>query len=268
MFESFRARFSPGVRRRVLILSFLSAAGLIASLVEPTQAALVVGSNAASILFGRDEDNTSNPLIQPAGVTANQSLNNTDVVVGRSGNDVLIGLLGSDVLSAGGGNDILIGGPEQGTAPNSDIMFGDDGDDISIWAPGDGSDLFVGGQGRDAIVFGVIDKDANNRPISGGSAPGFEHVPSVNVTGQGGFCTIERVADPATGYEFFARFFSRATGALLVTVRLNEVEQMFCTSQAGGQITYADLTQATPQLTVISLGDAMALNSTVGRIIR
>jgi hypothetical protein len=267
MFDAFRARFSPAMRRRVLGVTILSAAGLLASLAEPTQAALVVGSNAASILFGRDDDNTSNPLIQPAGVTANQSLNNADVLIGRAGNDVLIGLLGSDVLSSGGGNDILIGGPEQGTAPNGDIMFGDDGDDVTIWAPGDGSDLFVGGQGRDAIVFGVIDKDANNRPISGGSAPGFAHIPSVNVTGQGGFCSIER-ADAATGYEFLARFFSRTTGALLVTVRLNEVEQMFCTSQAGGQITYADLTQATPQLAIISIADALALNNTVGRMIR
>jgi len=267
MFHSFRVRFSPARRRRVLGITILSTAGLLASL-PPTQAALVVGSNAASVLFGHDEDNITNPLIQPPGVAANQSLNNADVLVGRGGNDVLVGLLGSDVLSSGGGNDILIGGPEQGTTPNSDIMFGDEGDDITIWAPGDGSDLFVGGLGRDAIVFGVIDKDASNRPISGGSAPGFANIPSVNVTGQGGFCTIERIADPATGYEFLARFFSRASGALLVTVRLTEVEQMFCTSQAGGQMTYADLTQATPQLVVISLGDALALNNTVGRMIR
>jgi hypothetical protein len=116
-------------------------------------------------------------------------------------------------------------------------------------------------------VFGVIDKDASNRPISGGSAPGFAHIPSVNVTGQGGFCTIER-ADGSTGYEFLIRFFSRASGALLVTVRVNETEQLFCTSQTGGQITYADLTQPTPQLSVISLGDALALNNTVGRMIR
>jgi hypothetical protein len=46
------------------------------------------------------------------------------------------------------------------------------------------------------------------------------------------------------------------------------VEQMFCTSQAGGQITYADLTQATPQLAIISIADALALNNTVGRMIR
>jgi hypothetical protein len=268
MFQRFQKSFSPSTRRRAALWGVLTSVLIVASLVERSQAALVVGGSAASILFGRDEDNINNPAIQPAGVAANQSLNNTDVIVGRAGNDVIVGLLGSDVLSSGAGNDILIGGPEQGVAPNSDVIFGDEGDDINIWAPGDGSDVFVGGTGRDAMVFGVIDKDANNRPTSNGSAPGFAHIPGVNVTGQGGFCTIERVADASTGYEFLARFFSRATGALLVTVRLTEVEQMFCTSQAGGQITYADLTQAVPTLSVISLGDALALNNTVGRMIR
>lgn len=236
--------------------------------VNPSDAALVVGEFAPSILFGRDDDNINNPRIQPAGVAANQSLNNTDVLVGRAGNDVLVGLLGSDVISSGAGNDIIIGGPEQFSAPNSDIIFGDDGDDVNIWAPGDGSDLFVGGAGRDAMVFGVIDKDAANRPTSGGPAPGFAHIPTANVTGQGGFCTIERNTDPTLNFEFLARFFLRATGNLAVTIRLNEVEQVFCTSQAGGQITYADLTQANPQFVIISLSDALQLNGTVGRIIR
>jgi len=252
----------------LMILVAVSLVGLVGMLVQPSQAALVVGDSAPSIVFGRDNDNVNNPTIQPAGVVANQSLNNTDVLVGRAGNDVIVGLPGSDVLSAGFGNDILIGGPEQGTTPNSDIIFGDEGDDINIWAPGDGSDLFVGGNGRDAIIFGVIDRDASNRPTSAGPAPGFAHIPSANVSGQGGFCTIERSPDGSLGFEFLARFFVRATGALAVTVRLNEVEQIFCTSQAGGQIIYADLTQANPQFAVISRGDALALNEIVGRIIR
>jgi hypothetical protein len=245
---------------------FVAAAAI--ALVQPSWAALVVGGIAPSILFGRDDDNQQNPNVQPAGTAANQSLNNTDVLVGRAGNDVLVGLLGSDVISAGGGDDIIIGGPEQGTTPNSDVMFGDDGDDINIWAPGDGSELFVGGAGRDAIVFGVIDKDAQNRPTSGGPAPGFAAIPTANVSGQGGFCTIERVTDPSLSYEFLMKFLSRATGALIVTVRLSEVEQAFCTSQAGGQITYADLTQANPVFYTVSQADVLAINNTVGRIIR
>ena len=229
---------------------------------------LVTGSDAAAVLFGRDDDNVNNARIQPANVTANQSMNNGDVLVGGAGNDVIVGLLGSDVISAGAGNDIIIGGPEQGTAPNSDVMFGDEGNDINIWAPGDGSELFVGGTGRDALVFGVIDKNASNIPTSAGPAPGFAHIPSANVSGQGGFCAIERVDDPALGFEFLVRFVSRATGNLLVTVRVREVEEVFCTSQLGGQITYADLTQANPQLAVISLSQVLQINNTVGRIIR
>ena len=240
----------------------------LAMLVQPSQAALITGSSVASILLGRDDDNTNNVRIQPAGVTANQSLNNADVIAGGGGNDVIAGLLGSDVISSGAGNDIIIGGPEQGTTPNSDIVFGDEGNDINIWAPGDGSDLFVGGGGRDALVFGVIDKNANNIPTSNGPAPGFAHIPGANVSGQGGFCVIERVDDAGLGYDFLVRFVSRASGALLVTVRTREVEEVFCTSQAGGQITYADLTQANPQLAVVSLSQVLQINGTVGRIIR
>jgi len=188
--------------------------------------------------------------------------------VGGSGNDVLIGLLGSDVLVGGPGNDILIGGTEQGVAPNSDIIWGGEGNDISIWAPGDGSDAFLGGQGRDAQIFGVIDR-VSNVPTLTGTAPGFPHgVPTANVSGQGGFCTLERVEEPSLGYDFLVRFFVRAGGALAVTVRLSEVEQVFCTSQAGGQITFADLTVDDPQFVVVTLDEVVRLNRTVARIIR
>jgi hypothetical protein len=233
---------------------------------QRSQAALIGGNENPDILIGLDNDNVNNPAIQPPGVVANQSLNNTDVLAGRGGNDVLAGLAGSDVLSGGPGNDILIGGPEQGVGPNSDIILGDEGNDISIWAPGDGSDLFVGGEGTDIEIFGVIDKNAANVPTSAGPAPGFGNVPSANVSGSPGFCTIERSADPA--YEFLARFFVRATGALAVTVRLVGVEGVICTSAAGGQITFADLTAANPQFVVVTLADVQRANPVVGKIIR
>jgi hypothetical protein len=53
-----------------------------------------------------------------------------------------------------------------------------------------------------------------------------------------------------------------------VTIRLAEVEQVFCTSQAGGQITFADLTQADPQFVVVTLEEVEKLNQTVAQIIR
>lgn len=267
-------RWKSRIGRRRLIavtpLVVLLVGGLLVGLIGPvqqSQAALLIGDGGPEIFFGRDDDNINNPIIQPPGVAANQSLNNTDVLISNTGNDVLVGLLGSDVMHSGTGNDILIGGTEQGVAPNSDIMFGDVGNDISIWAPGDGSDLFVGGPGVDAEVFGVIDRD-NNIPRSAGPAPGFAHIPSANVTGMNGFCTVERVSDPSLGYEFLVRFFVRTTGNLAVTIRLVETEQVFCASQAGGQITFADLTQANPQFVPVTLADVQLVNPTVARIIR
>jgi hypothetical protein len=220
-------------------------------------------------VIGQDDDNLNNPTIQPPGVPANQSLNNTDILEGNGGNDVLIGLLGNDVLHGGPGNDILIGGTEQGVTPNSDIIFGEHGNDINVWAPGDGSDAFIGGPGkRDAQIFGVIDRDITNVPTLTGTAPGFRHgVPTANVSGQGGFCTLEQV-DDSLGYEFLVRFFVRATRALAVTIRTSEVEQVFCTSEAGGQITFADLTVTNPAFVVVTPEEVKRLNHTVARIIR
>jgi len=100
----------------------------------------------------------------------------------------------------------------------------------------------VGGPGKDALVFGVTDKSAGT-PILSAPVPGFPYgIPSANVSGQGGFCTLE-AAPASSGYDYLVRFFGRATGNLAVTVRVRDVEQLFCTSVAGGQITYADLTQ-------------------------
>lgn len=232
-----------------------------------SQAAFIDGDQGGpQVLIGSDDDNQANPAIQPAGVTANQSLNNTDVLEGGAANDVLIGLLGSDVMLGGPGQDILVGGPDPGP-PNSDIMFGGQGDDVSLWAPGDGSEAFIGNQGLDALVFGVTDRSAGV-PVLSAAAPGFPFgVPTANVSGQGGFCTIE--AAPAnSGYDFLVRFFVRATGNLAVTLRTKDVEQVFCTSVAGGAITFADLTQPSPSFAIIAPDQVATLNRTVGLMIR
>jgi hypothetical protein len=195
------------------------------------------------VIFGADDDNVDNPVIQPEGAV-DQSLNNADAIDGKNGDDVLIGLLGSDTIRGGKGNDVIIGGTEQGSQPNSDIMYGDEGNDVNLWRGGDGSDAFVGGRDIDALVFGNIDRDASNIPIVSPATGRHEKtgLPSADVTGQGGFCTLDDVRGQGSGYEFLVRFFARATGNLLVTVRTAEVEQVFCTSQAGGAITFADLT--------------------------
>jgi hypothetical protein len=233
-------------------------------------AAAVKGTDRADLLFGLDDDNQANAQIQPAGA-ANQSLDNADFLSGGKGDDVLVGLGGSDVLLGGNGADILVGGTEQFVTPNSDMMVGGNGNDIALWRGGDGSEAFLGGGGdADALIFGTIDRDANNIPVISPTTGRHADtgIPTADVTGQGGFCTLERVTDPDAGYQFLVRFTLRASGNLAVTVRTADVEQVYCTSQQGGEITFADLTSADPEFVVVSLDDVEGINPTVGAIIR
>ena len=257
---------------RIAIITTAVALGM-ALHASMSHAAYLVGSGRSDILIGLDDDNQNDPEIQPPGVTANQSLNNADTLIGGRGDDILIGMLGSDVLLGGPGDDVMIGGIERGSQPNSDIMIGDTGNDIAIWQGGDGSDLFDGGPGpRDALVFGTIDRDQVTNiptifPVDGRHAE--TGLPRADVSGQGGFCTIDPVQDPATrGFQFLVRFFSKANGNLLVTVRTRDVEQVFCTAQNAAGITFADLTQPNPQFVDVTLDAVRDLNSDVARIIR
>ena len=70
------------------------------------------------------------------------------------------------------------------------------------------------------------------------------------------------------GFDFLVRFFSKANGNLLVTVRTRDVEQVFCTAQNAAVATFADLTKTTPEFVEISLADVRDLNSDVARMIR
>jgi Ca2+-binding RTX toxin-like protein len=221
------------------------------------------------VLFGADDDNQQNPQIQPAGA-GNQSLNNTDVIEGGPGNDLLIGLLGGDVIRGGPGDDVIVGGTEQFTTPNSDVMFGDNGNDVAIWRGGDGSDVFVGGNGTDALLMGAIDRDARNVPVILPAAGRHAEtgLPTADVTGQNGFCTLEDVRGQSLGYDFLVRFFLKSTGALAVTMRVSQVEQVFCTSQTAAAVTFADLREAQPAFVEVSLDEVADLNPTVRQIIR
>jgi len=261
------------VIRHMELKGYIIAAALctLVGSASAAHAAFVNGTDNADVLFGLDDDNQLNAQIQPPGTTANQSLDNADFIKGGSGDDVLVGLGGNDVLLGGSGDDILVGGTEQFVTPNSDTMVGGDGNDIALWRGGDGSEAFIGGRGKaDTLIFGNIDRDADNIPII--SATTGRHastgVPTADVTNQGGFCTLERVQDGAAGYQFLVRFFIRATGILAVTLRTVDVEQVFCTSEAGGEITFADLTEATPEFVVTSLDDVNTINPTVATIIR
>jgi RTX calcium-binding nonapeptide repeat (4 copies) len=251
--------------------------GLILGSAHPTQAALVDGGKGPQLLIGFDDDNQANALIQ-AGAVANQSLNRTDILDGGPGNDVMFGLNGNDVMDGGPGDDIILGGPDGGAAPggppNSDIMFGGPGNDVNLWAPGDGSEAFLGGPGLDAIIFGATDREAVADPATGVRLPtllfgvaGFpQGIPTADVSGLGNFCTVEASASP--GYHFLVRFRSAATGNIIVTVRVTDVEQVFCTGQSGASIAVADLTAPAPGFDVVSLPEVQTLNPLVGAMIR
>ena len=248
--------------------------GLLFGSAHSTQAAVVEGGKGPQLLIGADDDNQDNAAIQ-AGAAANQSLNRTDVLTGGPGNDVLFGLNGNDVIDGGPGLDIILGGPDgapaPGGPPNSDIMFGGPDDDVNLWAPGDGSETFIGGPGRDALIVGATDRETvpdavtNVRlPTLRLGVPGFpQGIPTANVSGLSNFCTIED--SPSAGYRSLVRFRG-AAGNIIVTLRVAEVEQVFCGQ--GGAIAFADLTLPSPAFVPVSLQDLEALNPLVAAMIR
>jgi hypothetical protein len=150
-------------------------------------------------------------------------------------------------------------------------MFGGQGNDVNLWAPGDGSEAFIGGPGLDALIFGATDRDAVADPATGVrlptlffGVPGFpQGIPTADVSGLTNFCTVE--ASPLPGYDFLVRFRG-APGNLIVTVRVREVEQLFCSQN--GAIGFADLTQASPAFTIVSPQQVETLNPIVGAMIR
>jgi hypothetical protein len=243
----------------------------------PTQAAIVDGGRGPQLLIGRDDDNQTNVKIQ-AGAAANQSLNRADVLVGGQGNDVMFGLNGDDVMDGGQGQDIILGGPDGGAAPggppNSDIMFGGQGDDVNLWAPGDGSEAFIGGPGLDALIFGATDRDAVADLSTGVrlptllfGVPGFpQGIPTADVSGLANVCTVE--ASPSPGYDHLVRFRGRAAGNIIVTVRVRDVEQVFCSGQVAGSIEFADLATKSPAFVAVSQSEVQTLNALVGAMIR
>ena len=125
-----------------------------------------------AVQVGSDLNTKSNPLLSlnpggPGG-SSNQSLRAGDILQGNEYDDLLIGGLGVDVLFGGAGDDILIGGTEDFNssvdgdvlgADNRDRTFGQAGDDLHVWTPGDGSDFFNGGEGTDVAVFDGVFSD-------------------------------------------------------------------------------------------------------------
>lgn len=182
---------------------------------EPEQKSFnaVIGSDAGRKLNSLLSLNVGGP-----GGSSNQSLRAGDVLNGGEEDDVLVGGLGVDILIGNGGDDILIGGTEDFNSSvdgdgrgsdNRDRAYGQAGDDVFIWAPGDGSDFFDGGAGTDVIIFGVLGeaRDAAGNfagaPFFAVNPPGTDGSqdndgiqldengqPTVRASNSPGFCTI------------------------------------------------------------------------------
>jgi RTX calcium-binding nonapeptide repeat (4 copies) len=222
------------------------AAGLAMVAVGGAQAAVVPGTPYPGVHFGLDNDNANNTFIQPPGVTAKQHMENTDVLFGRGGDDLLIGRLGSDTILGNEGRDILVGGPEGAPnppGPNSDVLIGDQGSDINLWAPGDGSEVFIGDEDAnrkdvDVMVFAPF----RFNPTQKLSTYGNRKIPMVKIDEQTFTCTLDKLTPTAKdGTQFLARF-RNAQGGLIVTVRLKDVEHVFCPSTKKGyaKVAYLD----------------------------
>jgi len=267
------SRFALPTMSASVLAAFL---GVVFVPTHPMQAAGAKGRHEPQLLIGRDDDNINNVNVQ-AGAAANQSLNRTDVISGGPANDVIFGLNGDDVIDGGPGSDIILGGPDGGAAPggppNSDIMFGGPDDDVNLWAAGDGSEAFLGGPGTDALVFGATDRQTVADPQTGVKLPallfgvaGFpQGIPTADVSGQPQHCTVE--PSPLPNYDFLVRFRG-PTNNIIVTVRVRDVEQVFCTSANGGAIAFADLTLPSPAFVDISRLDTETLNPLVAAMIR
>ena len=251
-----------GRRTRRLAAAALTAGAVVLGTTVASSGLTFPGTPGKDVHIGGDNDNADNPFIQPPGVVAKQHMDNTDVLFGRGNKDLLIGKLGDDTLLGGDASDILVGGPEKGSAPNSDVLLGDPGADINIWAPGDGSDAFIGHEGWDTMIFAPFVEKAN------GDLKLFwrnhRSVPRVEIDSQPAFsCTIVDVPRSENlGFEYLVRF--NVNGTPVVTVRQREVEAVFCPSPHENRARVADLTDRHPAFRTVRLN---RVHGTVGDIL-
>ena len=243
-----RTTYSLGLAAAALTTAAIAGPGGL-----PAGALVAPGTPGKDVHIGLDNDDENNSFIQPPGVTAKQHMDNTDILVGRGNDDLLVGNLGGDTLLGNAGADILVGGPEDFTTQSSDVLLGEGGDDVNIWAPGDGSDAFVGHTGYDAMIFAPFLEEADGTLVL--ESFRGRQVPRVDIDGSPQFsCTITRVpAREQLGFDFLVRF--NVNGAPVVTVRQERVESVYCPSPDPGKALVADLTDAQPTFRPVRLTD-------------
>lgn len=250
-------------RGRRLLATATVAGVLTAGLATGAAAFVAPGTSGRDVTVGADNDNVNNTFIQPPGVTAKQHMDNTDVLFGRAHDDLLIGKLGGDTLLGGSGSDILIGGPEKGQAPNSDVLVGETGDDINVWAPGDGSDAFIGNEHTDTMIFApFVEKSDGSLLIS---MYGSRKVPRVDIDEKPNFsCSIVYVPKAKNlGFQYLVRF--NVNGAPVVTVRQKDVERVYCPSPSKGRVRVASLKGTHPSFATVWISN---VRGTVGAILK
>ena len=106
-------------------------------------------------------------------------------------------------------------------------MFGGPGNDVNLWAPGDGSEAFIGGPGRDALIFGATDRDDLPDPTTGVRLPtllfgvaGFpQGIPTADVSGLPQV-TARVETEPARRITITSCGSAGAAGNIIVTVRV------------------------------------------------
>ncbi len=253
-------------------------------------------------VVGNDRNSVANAFVQPVGQAESgndrdQTLQFGDVLRGSGGEDTLIGSLGIDVLFGEAGDDILVGGTEHFNPNNRDRAFGGGGDDVFIWAPGDGSDFFDGGPGTDAVVFGLLGEsqpDGNVEfKVSNDQVAGevfidpVTETPVVDVTNSPGFCPIidastseDAAAElDSIGLSHLVQFVIRGIrdafeagereddSGLRVTLHLTDVEVLVCADRDGGDILIFDLTTAPATEISIDAVESAALRAQLERIV-
>lgn len=208
-----------------------------------------------------------------------QSLQFGDVFYGTSYDDVIIGGLGIDVLWGNEGDDIIIGGTEDFNPRNRDRGFGGEGNDVFVWAPGDGNDFFDGGEDIDVLILGLV---GENRSSAGNETDGpfFEvstdqsfdgvyldenDLPLVDVANGPGFCEIieqdesNRDALSALKIDHLVQFILREKRSnfldsletdtpleddgLRIAMHLNNVEFLVCGGTEAGTAKVFDLSR-------------------------
>jgi Ca2+-binding RTX toxin-like protein len=248
---------SGKLSRRTTVTALV--AGTVAlALAASALGGLQLGEDSGRVVIGADNDSPDDPVIQN-GAAANQSLRKGDQIIGDQTDEVQIGRLGPDVLLAEGGHDVIVGGTERNSDvvnfPNFDIADGEDGNDAFIWAPGDGSDAFLGGEparrpgsDMDRLIVGTMEVDEDDDSLPQLNRTEFGRLPRAIVSNNRLPATIGGDSNPTAtvpntcdvvraprglGYNFLVRVINPVTGAQAVTLRLKEVEQVLC--GAGGQ---------------------------------